>query len=541
MRQTVVIVLGMHRSGTSCLAGLLQQAGVELGAVIERSPHNPKGNREHPAIMALNEALLAHNGGSWQRPPAGALHWDRTLARRRDALIAAYRAAPCWGFKDPRTLLTLPFWLDGLRARQVRLIASVRHPAAVVNSLRARHPHRFTARAALRLWLEYNQRLAIWRAIFSFPVLDFDLPPAAYRQAVTAACAALGITARAPGSHDFFEPRLRRQAAHAPLDVPSAERETARALHARLRAPPAPLAGLPAVPPRFSVLVVFHDMRREAARTLHSLTTAYQQGADDLDYEVIAIDSGSRVPLSADWVRGFGPHFRYVAVNPAHPSPCAALNLGARLARGTFLLCLIDGARILSPGILRLMDEVRARHAEPFVYTIGMHLGPDAQNLSLLDGYDQAREDALLEAAGWETDGYRLFGIAAPALSSRGGFYGRLTESNGFALRRATYWALGGFDERFISPGGGLANLDFFRRALAYPDIEPVLLLGEATFHQVHGGVATNVPLARHPWSEWAAEYRRLRGMDYAEPEVTPHYWGQIRPECAHLAAPLGQ
>ena len=59
---------------------------------------------------------------------------------------------------------------------------------------------------------------------------------------------------------------------------------------------------------------------------------------------------------------------------------------------------------------------------------------------------------------------------------------------------------LGGFNEGFVSPGGGLVDLDFFREAIESNLFEPLLLLGEGSFHQFHGGVATNVPLNNHPW-----------------------------------------
>src|SRR5581483_9041619 len=51
---------------------------------------------------------------------------------------------------------------------------------------------------------------------------------------------------------------------------------------------------------------------------------------------------------------------------------------------------------------------------------------------------------------------------------------------------------LGGFDERFASPGGGYVNLDAYRRALDLPRTRLIVLLGEGTFHQVHGGAATS-------------------------------------------------
>ena len=77
-------------------------------------------------------------------------------------------------------------------------------------------------------------------------------------------------------------------------------------------------------------------------------------------------------------------------------------------------------------------------------------------------------------------------------------------------------------------PGGGLVNLDVFRKLFLHDDTTPVLLLGEATFHQFHGGVATNVPLNEHPWNSFHAEYRRLRGRDYATPVFCPKYLGAL-------------
>ena len=59
-------------------------------------------------------------------------------------------------------------------------------------------------------------------------------------------------------------------------------------------------------------------------------------------------------------------------------------------------------------------------------------------------------------------------------------------------MRREMWDELGGYDEAFASPGGGLVNIDTLVRALELPGALPVLMIGEATFHQVHGGVTTN-------------------------------------------------
>ena len=63
----VVCVLGMHRSGTSCLAGSLEQQGLFLGDVNTAAPWNRRGNRESFAMMDFQTAILEASGG-WLVP-----------------------------------------------------------------------------------------------------------------------------------------------------------------------------------------------------------------------------------------------------------------------------------------------------------------------------------------------------------------------------------------------------------------------------------------------------------------------------------------
>ena len=290
--------------------------------------------------------------------------------------------------------------------------------------------------------------------------------------------------------------------------------------------------------PMVSILVVFHNMRREAARTLLTLSADYQRGVDPAMYEVIALDNGSEPPLEADFVGHFGPNFSLVRLDDARPSPAGALNHGIRVARGELVLCLIDGARMLSPGVLRSSLEVSHAIADPFIHTIGLHLGPDLQNRSMLSGYGRCVEDRMLDVLGWQQDGYRLFDVASMAASSVNGFLGDLAESNCCLLRAATLRRLGGFDERFTSPGGGLVNLHFFNTVMEDPRVTPVRLLGEASFHQFHGGVATNVAPDAHPWDRFAAEYARILGRPYACHKRRVFYFGDVAPQARRLINP---
>lgn len=285
--------------------------------------------------------------------------------------------------------------------------------------------------------------------------------------------------------------------------------------------------------PRLSIVVVFHDMAREAPRTLHTLSVAYQRGVDEADYEVIAVDHGSQQPLDAEVVRGHGRQFRLVS-HPAGTvpaSPAAAINAAVRVSSGDAVAICIDGARMASPGIVRHTLAALDAWADPVVATLGWHLGPKLQNVSMLEGYDQAAEDRLLDSIDWRREGYDLFTVSCLAGSCGGGWFLPITESNCLAMRRAAYERIGGFDERFLCPGGGLVGLDFFKRASASAN-DLVLLLGEGTFHQFHGGVATNTPLEVHPYESFHAEYRRLRGEPFAPPHVKPRYLGGMPSQC---------
>lgn len=207
--QDVVIVLGMHRSGTSCLTGLLQQCGLELGEVIQKAPSNKKGNRENRKIMALNNKVLAYNQASWDNPPSRLSHTHKNR-KQRDKIIASYKDHDAWGFKDPRILFTLPFWLGGLKRQQIHFIGTFRHPLAVAKSLNARDPN-MTIEHGLSLWRQYNQRLLAQYQERPFPVVNFNQQPEAYLQAVSTAIEKLNLFDISISNLDFFDNTLRHQ------------------------------------------------------------------------------------------------------------------------------------------------------------------------------------------------------------------------------------------------------------------------------------------------------------------------------------------
>jgi len=197
-------VLGMHRSGTSCLTGMLEDAGVFLGKVSKQNPYNKKGNQENLDIMRLNDAVLAGNGAAWDRPPEGEASWSAEQRDTLQAILAQYAGHSPWAFKDPRTMFTLSGWREALPG--LRFIGTFRHPGAVAQSLYRRG--KLAPEQGFGLWLRYNQRLLQYHAEDRFDLLCFDLAPEPYMQAATRAFARLGLDA-SHTSFAFFEEQLR--------------------------------------------------------------------------------------------------------------------------------------------------------------------------------------------------------------------------------------------------------------------------------------------------------------------------------------------
>jgi hypothetical protein len=293
--------------------------------------------------------------------------------------------------------------------------------------------------------------------------------------------------------------------------------------------------------PKISLVVVVFNMPREAARTLYSLSGAYQRNIDPNDYEIIVVDNGSTPAFDPGEISKLSGNFRLIRIDPAPPSPANALNRGLAEAKGDIVGAMIDGARMATPGLLHFGWHGAEMFDCAVVVTLGFYLGFDFQRWAVRAGYDKAQEDALLAQIDWPTDGYRLFEVSTPDESSFDGWLQPIAESNALFLSRDSWEMLGGFDERFDEPGGGLVNHDLFRRALELPDAELVHLLGEGTFHQLHQGIATNAAVedAAENWARWVQQYQDITGRPYEwpRPRQQPKYVGSLsRPALLRLA-----
>lgn len=215
-RGAPVAVIGMHRSGTSCLAGCLEELGLSLGAVNTAAPHNKKGNRENPRFWPVHDAVLARVGASWDRPPTEPVAWTSAEIADLKAVLADYDDLPRpWGVKDPRATVLLDGWFEVVP--DLRLIGSIRHPTAVAASLAARND--FAVEHSLMAWSGYNRALLRWRELTGLTVIDYDAPD--YEARVRAAAANLGLDAERPLT--FREADLTHQTASGPAPDAVAE------------------------------------------------------------------------------------------------------------------------------------------------------------------------------------------------------------------------------------------------------------------------------------------------------------------------------
>ena len=277
-----------------------------------------------------------------------------------------------------------------------------------------------------------------------------------------------------------------------------------------------------------SLVVASYDMARELPRTVRSLARPYQREVDSLDYEIVVVDNGSPARPDAGALEAMAPGVTVVQADGAEASPARVVNQAVAATRGRHVGIVLDGARMVTPGVLALAQLALTMDPNALVTTMAWHLGPDHQSRSILAGYGAREEDLLLASIGWPADGYRLFEIAALAAANPRGFGGPINESCCTFLSRERFEALGGYEESFTSPGGGYVNLDFFTRALELAGTSLVVLLGEGSFHQIHGGAATNSGDPRETDRVFAAEYETIRSRPYVRPEADPIYLGRL-------------
>ena len=166
-----ICVLGMMRTGTSAVAGVLELLGAHFGprnACSSPTSRIPPGFASTGGSSTLNNELLGRLGGTWYAPPALRVGWadDPELddLRERAAELVESDLAPhdVWAWKDPRTCLTLPFWRE--LVPDLLPVVCLREPAETARSFAELGELGWTAvqrlsdpfETGLDLWLRYT-------------------------------------------------------------------------------------------------------------------------------------------------------------------------------------------------------------------------------------------------------------------------------------------------------------------------------------------------------------------------------------------------
>lgn len=281
--------------------------------------------------------------------------------------------------------------------------------------------------------------------------------------------------------------------------------------------------------PLLSIIVIAYDMPRQALNTLISLSPAYQQGVEAADYEVILVENRSKRNMDAAAIAALPGNFHYFLRDESGVSPAAAINFGFAQARGQFIGLMIDGARMVTPGVVQNVLMAFALHESAMVAVPGYHLGENEQQFHLTHGYTEEKEQALLDEIDWQRNGYSLFDISCLSGANPNGVFHPFMECNCLFMSAEVFREIGQADERFDLPGGGALNLCIYRKVAMHPRTRFFMLPGEGSFHQLHGGVTTSEVEKREAILRRQNEQlTQLLGQPFRSPSVEPILLGKV-------------
>ena len=182
-----VMVLGMHRSGTSALTRVLNLTGLHLGdEILDAREGNASGHWEPIRVIELNERVLAALGRTWSDPREMPENWQANSSVKallpEAILLLQQDFAPYskWSMKDPRLSRLLPFWLEAAKripVLELSAVIALRHPWEVASSLNRRDG--LPLSQGMLLWLQHTREAlrashGLRRAVIRYEALLAD-------------------------------------------------------------------------------------------------------------------------------------------------------------------------------------------------------------------------------------------------------------------------------------------------------------------------------------------------------------------------------
>lgn len=283
--------------------------------------------------------------------------------------------------------------------------------------------------------------------------------------------------------------------------------------------------------PKLSIIVIAYDMAEQLERTLETLRPRYQNGVRARDYEVVVVENSSHSNLSQRVIDNLAPNVRYFLREEGSQTPVPAINFAFEQARAPYVGLIVDGARMLSPGVVKTSLDAFAISEDALVAVPGYHLGLQEQHLHTDAQQALAEELALLDTVNWQKDGYQLFSISTFSGANRRGYLQPIMECNCVLASAKNFEKIGYADTDFTMPGGGSINLHMYRSLGMLAQTRLIVLPGEGSFHQFHGGVTTSsyadrqAEIERHRvqlHAKWPDGFHSLR----REPELL----GEVNP-----------
>jgi len=157
--KTAYFILGMHRSGTSALGGILFHFGLDFGSELTKPSaiENPKGFFENVYVQALDKKIFLESNSSWDDytfniEKIGIEKKNIYIQEAKTIIETEYRYADQFVIKDPRICLLFPLWEEACRELgiEIKIILPYRNPLEVAESLKKRNG--FSYEKSLLIW-----------------------------------------------------------------------------------------------------------------------------------------------------------------------------------------------------------------------------------------------------------------------------------------------------------------------------------------------------------------------------------------------------
>ncbi len=399
-----VLVLGMHRSGTSMLTNILANAGYFVGEkkdIMQPADDNPNGFFEQISVVETNDIILKLCQGSWDNPPSEDTIEQIHINPQIKVVFQNYEGQKRVVIKDPRMCLTLPVWKKIL-PDNTKILYIKRKKEAVVASLRNRNS--FSESKSEELFEIYNERAKKYAEHYKTMELEYE---ALFTDEQALLLSELNKFLNT--SEDLV--KIGRQVINPNLNHFNGARKSKIV----------------------SIIIPVYNKLKYTKQCLQALA----KNTKYIDYEIIVVDNASTDGTSGflEEARERDPRIR-ILTNQKNLGFVMANNQAAEIARGDYLFCLNNDTEV-QPGWLTPLVKFAEEHTDCGI--VGSKLVYPDNTLQEAGGI------IFSDGNGWN------YGRRQNVKDVRFNFIREVDYCSGAAiLVRKSFWEkVGGFDSRY--------------------------------------------------------------------------------------------